>query len=484
MTSHPRDSDAVPAPTVGWRAPLLGGAAASLLWSVLLVVPFYHDDWGALYHARQAIAAGESILSPFAISDDPGIFWRPISVALHWRLIAGALQGSAIAAHALNLLLLIAGSAAVGNFAANVARVLRGAGACSSAFLPAFLYGIHGAMFLPIAWSSGAQELYAILFSALFLRGIGAWGMGFPSRSAAAERLWILFTPAFLALALMSKEGAAVLPLLAAIMLWMVRQKPRSALLPACCAIVWIAWFALRWQRVAPVPDGSPYSYEFGTNIVRNAGALAAFSLNLPREALQVARLAGERSWLWWGAACALLQSIAVVIIAWRARPGRHVAVALLGFWCAAVLPVLPLAWNCYPYYALIGLMAFAIVVAMTGSDHLKTIAALSSQLSAVILISGQFFLPYPAPIAAARWGDRQLKILQQSEFRAQQGRYAVALDERSFGAMGNEHGIAMALGIRAEQVVPPHDPPEDCRFIIRMPQATMRADVVIERTN
>ncbi|MCC7392324.1 hypothetical protein IT571_08220 [Candidatus Sumerlaeota bacterium] len=477
------DKDAIP-PQAGWRAPLLGGALAALLWAPMLAVPFYHDDWGALYHARQEIMRGDLIFSAFVADDDPGRFWRPISVALHWRAIAGLLYGNAFFAHILNFTLLIAGCAAVGRLASSLAWRLRGTTAPHAGFLAAFFYGMQGAMFLPAAWVSGAQELYAILFSALFLLAVGVWGWGFHSRNEATRRLWIASCPVLLALALLSKEGAAVLPLLAVILSWLLRRRPAGKWLPLICVIVYVAWFALRSRHVAPLPQDSPYSYKFGTNVVRNLGALAAFSLNLPREALQVAHFAGERWWLAWGGACVAFQAIAVGLMARCARLDRRTVLALAGFWLAAILPVLPLAWNCYPYYALLGLMALAIVAAMGGATHTRIIALVSSLLSALILIGGELFLPYPAPLAAARWGERQLENLRASEFRARADRYAVEVDDRSFGAMGNEHGIAMALGIRAEQVARPQDSHEGCAYVIRMPRAAARTDVVIERRN
>jgi hypothetical protein len=431
----------------------------------MLSVPFLQDDFKFLEHAALSSRAGRAPAEDFFSQTMPH-FWRPISVTLYWRFVNGVLGASAVAAHGLNLLLVGLAAAAVGGLAAALIRDQNADGAKSAgpAFTAALLYGIHGAFFLPAAWVSAAQESIALIFSALFLLlGVEALGTRARHTVAGASVLPFLF-----AAALLCKEGTAVLPVLLAILVLGRRHKAASwyawfAGTMFLLLSVLAAWFLTRRQFTDAIPPDSPYAIELGFNTLRNASALILFGLNLPREVFPILESAGSHfPTMTWGAVCLVLQVSALWLLLRSAgktiRPGWSRA---LLFSATAIAPYLALAWNCYPYYALLALMPYAFLAAQAAASgarrQLITACALAVA-SSTVYQCGQWIAGYPAPIARAEWGEQQRRKLQNSAALSQAVRNAAVVDvlvtdTNRFGAAGSVPGIASSLGIASDRI-------------------------------
>jgi hypothetical protein len=413
-----------------------------VFWLPAVWTPFWQDDYGFLLHAREAAAGGQSWLAGF-FSNPSSCFWRPISVGLYWRFVEQSLDGNVLAAHGLNLLLLLASSAAVGWLAATLLRIRRPeTDPALGGVLAMLLYGVHGARFLPVAWASGAQESLLILFSALSLR---YWLVAV----AESGRFAAMAVLPCAAAALWSKETAVVLPALAAILyVWIRPQRrltTRAWLLGGLLCAVTIAWWIVR-QRLTAAPPPE-YQIRWGVNVARNAACLGLFSMNLPREAIRFVWEERSAVAAVWGAACVALEVAGCILLSRgaRGRIGRRDLLAGAAFVAVALAPHLPLGWNCYEYYTSLALVAYAIVAAMAASRATTAwIGAALIVLSSAVALAGNELLPYPSLVARARWGQRQLEIvraMREADPKAFQDRIGVQSQDdhryTSFGATG-----------------------------------------------
>ena len=144
---------------------------------------------------------------------------------------------------------------------------------------------------LPVHWAAAANNALLTLFTTLLL---AAW---VSARDATPLLRFALLAslPVVLALALLSKESAALTPALMLVVAAFVavRRLDRGELFAwlACVAVVAL-WLVLR-ARFTANTDAS-YELTLGSNVVRNAASFGAWLLNVPREAMRMA-VAGER---------------------------------------------------------------------------------------------------------------------------------------------------------------------------------------------
>jgi len=253
-----------------------------------------------------------------------GAFYRPVWVL--WNAAVYGLSDSPAVAHVLNLLLF-------GVLCLEVVLVVRrfaGAGAALIAGLAFAVFPSHGES---VAWISGNTDLIAV---ALGLAAILVALRAGPSiwREAAIAALT--------ALAMLTKEIAAVLPALSAILLWAAPReagasRPRGYWRPPIVMLVSVVIMLIpRTLVVGGVGGygGQPLTAKRAAGSVVSfvAGALSAPQLQLLRDPV-----------LFLVPFCALVLLAAGTYFAWRAGDGRTARLALAGgawFW-VALLPVL-----------------------------------------------------------------------------------------------------------------------------------------------
>lgn len=443
------DHSARNASPLPWIAAALLAASALLMWWPALQTPFWGDDYVFLHAAHATNAAGAPWWSDFWPSSPPR-FWRPLSQEGYWRWIDASLGGSVHAAHAVSLVLHVLATLGVALFAFRLARACRWPHAGRIAALAGAVYGGLTMHLLPVHWAAAANNALLTLFTTLLL---AAW---VSARDAAAKgrELLLASLPIWLALALLSKESAALTPALMVVVAGFValRRPDRGELVAwlACIAVVGV-WLVLR-ARFTANTDAS-YALSLGSNVLRNAASFAAWLLNVPREAMRMA-VAGERMHgLAWIAATALPMLAAWTIAGWRGRTllTRWRWACLGVFAVVAYAPYFLFAWNSYEYYAAIAVILPVIALARCVATNAAAlpVAALIA-VSSWIAVEGTRRLDHPGLIGRAQWAEATLQALASQ--RIPTPLHVSVADEQRFYAIGHV-GLAWRLGLRPEQV-------------------------------
>ena len=392
-----------------WIAAASLAATALLLWVPALSTPFWGDDYLFLADAFRARLLGAPWWIPFW-PDTRYQFWRPLGHETYWRFVEGILGSDPWAAHLTNLCLWALGCLSVGLLGAMLARAMRWNGAMPTGALAAAIYGVLALHFTPIHWTSSADSLFIVLWTALSL---SAWTAS-PASSPGARALLAGSIPTLQLLALFSKESAVVIPLLMACisaLIWPRNRPGRPELAAWVASVSLIAvWLALRVHFVHPPPP--QYALAFEGNVLRNIASLVAWGFNIPREALRMIILGPREAGLVWAFAAALPMAAFLWIsggVLWeRMRPAR--AAPLAAFLLVAYAPYLFLSWQSYEYYAQVAAILPAVVLARGTLLSRRTVAALTLlAVSSFIAVEGSRMAPYPGLIARANGGEEQL---------------------------------------------------------------------------
>jgi hypothetical protein len=429
------------------------GAFAVALWWPALSTPFWGDDYVFLQSAFASRLSGEPWWTPFW----PQVryqFWRPLGHETYWRFVEAVLDGDPWRAHALNFSLWAIGCACVGMLAAQVGSAMRWERAGLGGALTAAVYAAWAVHFTPMHWTSSGDSLLILLWSALALC---AWVRS-PSCGRWARAAMCIALPLLQALALFSKESAVLLPplMLCLTAFTWDRMRPGRQEIAAwatCCALV-VVWLVLRPRYVSQAP--AEYALLVGANVPRNIASLAAWTLNVPREALRMAFTGRPAS----GVAWALAALLPMALFAWLAgtqlvgRMSKRQACGAAAFFVIAYAPYFFLAWQSYEYYAQVAMIAPAILLARGAMLSPRPALALCMlALSSAIAVEGSRAIGYPGLIGRARWAEEQLVALAAdqdatgaAEARVSALRVQVA-NEHEFYAIGRA-GLAWRLGI------------------------------------
>ncbi|MCX7964002.1 MAG: hypothetical protein N2644_05920 [Candidatus Sumerlaea chitinivorans] len=455
----------------------LGAAVAVALWYPALSSPLWQEDYVWLAQARQGIrwpGVGNTLFG------GGGLFWRPLSVGIYWRLAVALTHGHPAALHAFGLGIHFLAFTAVGLFGARLAHVLMGAdfSRMRAAAAGAFFYGAHTVHFLPTHWASCRQQTLLVFFEAVALTAWLALIRTSGPRPQQKFRIWETLGVCICAAvgAFGSTEAALTLPLLGAIV-WSAippSQRPQrlTSSLPATAAVVGVvsvalAWAVIRSQLVVPAAPESPYALKVGWNMVRNFVGLLAFAVGLPREGVRLLQTPGSAAeGVAAIAGCILMQAGTIGALAGVARRYRLKLVdpqrALLAWACftlVALAPYVPLARQCYAYYVLPALLPYAVLAALAGGGAPLRVLAVPATLAiaaAAVMTWVEHTAPYPATLATARQAAETRASLRE-QFRRLPPTDRVVIecgDDRLWLFMGWEPGIADALGIEPRRIV------------------------------
>lgn len=444
------DSTARNASPLPWIAAALLAASALLMWWPALQTPLWGDDYVFLHAAHATNAAGMPWWSDFWPSSPPR-FWRPLSQEGYWRWIDAALGGSAHAAHVISLVLHVLATLGVALFGFRLARACRWPHAGRIAALAGAVYGALTLHLLPVHWAAAANNAMLTLFTSLLL---AAWVSARADIGGVLRNALLALSPVLLALALLSKESAALTPALMLVVaaFVVVRRLDRGELVAwlACVAVVMV-WLSLR-SRFTANTDAS-YDLSLGSNVLRNAASFVAWLLNVPREAMRMA-VAGERmQGLAWIAATALPMLAAWAIAGWRGRAllTRLQWACVVVFAGLAYAPYFLFAWNSYEYYAAIAAILPVIVLARSvAADGAALVVAALIAVSSWIAVEGTSRLDHPGLIGRAYWAEATLQALERQPVATPL--HVSVADEQRFYAIG-QMGLAWRLGIAPEQI-------------------------------
>jgi hypothetical protein len=399
-----------------WIAASCLAVAALVLWLPALSTPFWGDDYLFLENAFRARLTNEPWWSPFW-PDSRYQFWRPLGHETYWRFVEGVLGSDPWAAHLVSFGLWFLGCLCVGLVGASLARAQGWENAKPTGALAAAIYAVLALHFTPIHWTSSADSLLIVLLTALALAAWTASPMSTPR-----VRAWLCISiPVVQLLALFSKESAAVIPLLMLCMCALAGPRCRpgrpEVTAWAACVVLIVAWLVVRGRFVFPLPP--QYALAIEGNVVRNIASLAAWSLNVPREALRMVILGPRAEGLLWAFAAALPMAALVGMAGWTLskRMSPLQVAALAAFALVGYAPYFFLGWQSYEYYAQVAAILPAVVLARAAMLSKRTTAALALLvLSSFIAVEGSRWVAYPGLIGRARTGEEQLARLVASE--------------------------------------------------------------------
>ena len=348
---------------------LLLALAAAIQYPDALRVPFINDDYVFLEKTR-----GASFVDLWGLRGLTFHWWRPWSREFHYWWLQRAFGAREAPFHVASAVLLLATWLAFHGWARRVAGA--SAGAIAVAGLAAM-----GAWAVPVLWIAGVQELWFLLLALLALHAVAA-------------RRTTLSVLAF-ALALLSKETAAVVPAVLALYAWTIeRDRPRAALarvLPH--AVVLVGWAPLhpalggRFWQPAAAAENAP-GVPLGAAVFRSVASLANLDL-VPRPDRAAGVLARG---LGAGLALAALVLLAGRAPAARESDGARGAVSnadgepadprrVLAFaagWAAlGWLPGIVLRVGWHAYYALFGAMGAWLALGVLLARRPRAAAAL-----------------------------------------------------------------------------------------------------------
>jgi len=296
---------------------------------------------------------------------------------------------------------------------------------------------------LPVHWAAAVNNSLLTLFTTLCL---AAWVC---SADVEGPRRVLLLAsiPLTLALALLSKESAALTVALMVILRlftgqWRVRMGEVVTIL--ACAAITVVWLILRAHFTTSADPA--YQLRVGSNVVRNGVAFAAWMAGIPREAVRMAVTGDRIRALAWMAITALPILAASAMAFWQGRsllrPRQWLSIAL--FAGVAYGPYFLLSWNSYAYYAAIAaiLPVIALVHCSIGNPRLLVILGLIA-MSSWAAVEGTRQLDHPGLIGRARWAE---SLLQDLEHRKVGHPLWVAVrDAHRFYAVG-PYGLAWRL--------------------------------------
>lgn len=432
-----------------WIAIAILLAFATVIWLPALDTPFWGDDYVFLGMAHAANIAGQDWWSSFRTGSGSQ-FWRPLSQDAWWLFIDATLGDDSRRTHWASLTLLTLASSCVGLLARAIARVCDWPQPGATAVLGGVVYGLLALHFLPVHWAAAANSSILVVFCALIL---AAWVAA--PRSAPLGRSLLLATiPPLLVAALLSKESAALIPLLMVVLALFVgldRYGKAEALVWAICCGIAVAWLPLHASHTTGTDP--QYDLVLGGNLIRNGLSLVAWLLNVPREALRLTVSGQAGQGLLWASAVAVPMAGAWLIAArqgLRKFTPRQVLLVMT-FCLVAYAPYFPLAWNSYAYYAAIAAMLPALVLARGLAGQRSAVsAAILIGLSSWMAVAGSRWLDNPGLIGRARWAEATLQSLACQQTGPEL--WVRADDRQRFYAVGSA-GLAWRLGLTAGSV-------------------------------
>ena len=445
--------------------------SALLMWLPALRTPFWGDDYLYLFGAHATNLSGAPWWSDF-VPAHPLKFWRPLSQEGYWRLVDALLHGNPYATHVVSLCLHLLASMGVALLGLAINRACRWPSPRLSAAFAGTIYAGLAMHLLPVHWAAAINNSLLTLFTTLCL---AAWVAAAQARRL-QRTLLLASIPASLALALLTKESAALtVALMVIVRVFTGQVRPRTgeiATLLACIGVTAV-WLLLRARFTTQVDPA--YSLVFGTNVIRNAVALVAWLANVPREAIRMATSGMLPRALAWIAATALPMLAACTLALWQGRsllrPRQWlciVAFAGIGYG-----PYFLLAWNSYAYYAAIAAILATIALAhcTMASRHLSVVVALLA-FSSWIAVEGTRQLDAPGLIGRARWGESLLQSL--SHDRVDMPLWVQVRDLQRFYAVG-PFGLAWRLQRPVESIHVTARCPTDAQCLVIDDDGTWR---------
>ncbi|MFO7534307.1 MAG: glycosyltransferase family 39 protein [Kiritimatiellia bacterium] len=299
---------------------------------------------------------GKAFSSHYFLADSPrGRYYRPL-VTLSYMTDTWIGGGRAWLYHATNIVLLVLAA----SFLLLLLKAMPG-GSPGIAFAGALLFAVHPLQAMAVAWIPGRNDtlLACFFFPAL---------LAFFRHRRTGRPAWLFVHLACFALALLTKETAVCIPVLALAWLWFVEGgRDWRKWLSHTPFYVWLAmglaWFLLRASALGFFAAGNPGT---GFSWLAQLRTLTGLLVRYYGKTAIPAHLAlvpdPARTPIIYGAVLTVATALAV----WRLRP-RERGLALFGFFWAALILALSVPFSSPPEVRNLGLLEHRMVVAWAG---------------------------------------------------------------------------------------------------------------------
>jgi hypothetical protein len=420
----------------------------SALWFPAIFTPFWGDDYYFLSQAREARLGKTSWLIPF-ISESSTGFWRPLSMDVAWRVIENYLDGNPIWAHIFSFKMWFISVICFYLLAFNVSKALNWDKPRITSLIASCLYSFSAVHILVLHWVSAINSSFLTISICLTLT---LWVVFINSKKN--RFILCILIPTMQLFALFCKELAVLLPgLMLCISLFINRKLTSTQMFTwMACIVICIVWFYFFKQFTHS--RHSSYEIEFGFNIIQNSVGLAAWMLNIPREAIRMF-VSGQflNATIWLIPILTLMYIfLHFGISGIRKFLSKFQLVAIVGFVFFGYGPYFVLSSQSYEYYAAVAIILPIIVIARGLLFNNRVyLGLLVFATASFVSIQGSRMLDYPSLIGRAYWAEAQFTWLKSQQIGTP---LIVHLNnQHQFYAMGLK-GLAWQLNIPEHNII------------------------------
>jgi hypothetical protein len=419
-----------------------------LAWIPAIFIPFWGDDYFFLQQAKEARLNNLPWIMPFYSESATG-FWRPLSMDTPWRIIETYLNGNSISAHIFSFLMWLISVLFIYLLSFKISATLHWENAKILSLIAASLYSFSAVHFLVLHWVSAINSSFLVIFICLPLV---LW-IALINSEIKTPAIYLCM-PLLQLLALFCKESAILLPALMLCISIFTRKKLTFPQILTCtaCVIIGAIWFYF-FKQVTHSRHVS-YDMTLGINIIQNSMALAAWILNIPREAIRLILDGQIVNVILWISPILVCMSafLYFAINGMKKFVSKFQLLSILGFMFFAYAPYFVLSSQSYEYYAAIAIILPTIVIARSLIITNRVyVGLLVFGVASLISIQGSRMLDYPGLIGRAQWAQAEFDWLKSESINTPLVVYVN--DEHRFYAMGVK-GLAWQLGIPEHQIV------------------------------
>jgi hypothetical protein len=422
--------------------------ANAALWLPAMFIPFWGDDYYFLMQAREARLSGASWLMPFMSESSTG-FWRPLSMDVPWRIIETHLYGNPISAHIFSFLIWFISIIFIYLLSFRVSNALSWDNPKIISLVAASLYSFSAVHFLVLHWVSAINSSFLVIFICLPLI---LWVVIIDGTKN--KFVLCLLMPPLQLLSLFCKELAILLPgLMLCISLFTNRRLTSAQTLTwLACIVTCIIWFY--FFKEFTHNRHSSYEIKFGVNIIQNFVGLAAWMLNIPREAIRMVISGQILTAIIWIIPILTLMFLFLYFAVEGIKKflSRSQLLAIIGFMLFGYGPYFMLSNQSYEYYAAVAIILPVMVMARGIVMANRTyVGLLVFAIASFVSIQGSRMLDYPSLIGRAYWAEAQFNWLKSQRVSPP---LVINIDNKhKFYAMGLK-GLVWQLSVSADQIL------------------------------
>jgi hypothetical protein len=396
---------------------------------------FVTDDFALMEAARAPLSVG----IPHHFTPGPGEQYRPLAQYGYFWLVGGSFGLNSFLWHVANMVLHVLVVAVASTVIRQILSTWLGTATAT------IYFAIHSSLFLVFAWVAIAGEIWITLFALGTLAAYLQYLRG-------GHPVWVAISTISAVLALLSKEMAVSVPIIAVAAQVLFRPSQfRIGGFPillkwssAPFIGIWIGYLLLV-RRVQGVPDAGPYAPQIDMGMVWTYLTYAWWTVD-------IARLRDFPPDLW----LAFVALVIIGLVAWAIVQRDRVVLFGLAWFTIGIGPVLVFPDHMFHYYLYWPLGGAAIVLGALVERGLAMSRSETLQYAGVALLLGalvlgnyrgvQFQHDHDMTMMQAEQGERVLEVIQSENPNLPDGATLYFIEPAShvFYLMG--YGAALRL--------------------------------------